>query len=172
MQLAVKSLQSNKVLGAIAFAYGFRDDGVARAPHNRLHLYADMLEAFIETVFEDDLLAGTRWLKVLWSSRCFPDLKPYLDEHCRSKGQCLASPRSIDAHCIGVLHLTGMPYRYSDLDQARACWHWKRQKGLSRKARAERKSLSRKARGDRKAHSRKARAEWKALSGKGGRPPV
>lgn len=154
-----------------------------------------MLEAFIETVFEDDLLAGIRWLKVLWSSRCFPDLKPYyLDEHCRSKGQCLASPRSIDAHCIGVLHLTGMPYRYSDLDQARACWHWKRQKGLSRKARAdwkaltrkaradrkalsrkaraERKSLSRKARGDRKAHSRKARAEWKALSGKGGRPPV
>lgn len=68
-------LQSNKVLGAIAFAYGFHKNGVARAPHKQLHYYADMFEAFIEHVFEDDPSAGTEWLKALWSSRCFPDLR-------------------------------------------------------------------------------------------------
>lgn len=36
VQIAVKYLQSNKVLGAIAFAYDFRDDRVARPPKSRL----------------------------------------------------------------------------------------------------------------------------------------
>jgi hypothetical protein len=92
VQIAVKYLQSNKVLGAIAFAYGFRDDGVARPPKSRLHYYADMLEAFIETVFDDNASAGTEWLEALWSSRCFPDLQSCIEDHWRSYGQCHSSP--------------------------------------------------------------------------------
>ena len=88
-------LQSNKVLGAIAFACGFRKKGVARGPHKQLHYYADMFEAFIDNVFEDDPPAGTEWLKTLWSSRCFPDLQSYIKEHSRNKGQCqFRSPSS------------------------------------------------------------------------------
>lgn len=88
MQVAVCYLQSNKVLGAIAFAYGFHKNGDARAPHKQLHHYADMLEAFIENVFDDDPSAGTEWPNALWSSRCFPDLQSYIKEHNRKKGQC------------------------------------------------------------------------------------
>ncbi|GAA5964891.1 hypothetical protein JCM8115_000143 [Rhodotorula mucilaginosa] len=98
-RIAVKYLQSNKVLGAIAFAYGFRDDGVARPPKSRLHYYADMLEAFIETVFDDNASAGTEWLEALWSSRCFPDLQSCIEDHWRSYGT---------------------PYKYSDLSEAHA----------------------------------------------------
>ena len=87
-------LQSNKVLGAIAFAYGFHKNGVARAPHKQLHYYADMFEAFIEHVFEDDPSAGTEWLKALWSSRSFPDLRSCIKEHGRSKGECQFLPPS------------------------------------------------------------------------------
>ncbi|GAA5964893.1 hypothetical protein JCM8115_000144 [Rhodotorula mucilaginosa] len=112
VQAAVQYLQSNKVLGAIAFAYGFRKKGVARGPHKQLHYYADMFEAFIENVYEDDPPAGTEWLKTLWSSRCFPDLQSYIKEHSRNKG---------------------VPYQYSDLSGARAWWQTKRQRALSAK---------------------------------------
>lgn len=91
-QVTVRYLQSNKVLGALAFAYGFDDDGVARPPKSRLHYYADMLEAFIETVFDDNPSAGIEWLEALWSSRCFPDLQSYIEKHCRSDGQCHSLP--------------------------------------------------------------------------------
>lgn len=87
-------LQLNKVLGALAFAYGFGDDRVPRPPKKRLHHYADMLEAFIETVFDNDRSAGMEWLKALWSSRCFPDLQCYIEKHCRSDGQCHLFPLS------------------------------------------------------------------------------
>ncbi|TKA56578.1 hypothetical protein B0A53_01770 [Rhodotorula sp. CCFEE 5036] len=113
-RVAVCYLQSNKVLGAVAFAYCFGDDGVARPPHKQLHYYADMFEAFIENVFEDDPSTGTEWLKALWSSQCFPDLQSYIKEHSSSKGA---------------------PYGYSDLSRARAWWQKKRQKALSWKPR-------------------------------------
>lgn len=132
MQVAVCYLQSNKVLGAVAFAYCFGDDGVARPPHKQLHYYADMFEAFIENVFEDDPSTGTEWLKALWSSQCFPDLQSYIKEHSSSKGQShFLSPSSYMRTDDRDRAITGAPYGYSDLSRARAWWQKKRQKALS-----------------------------------------
>lgn len=103
-QVAVRYLQSNKVLGGLAFAYGFRDDGVARTPQEHLHYYADMLEAFIETVFtaRDGHAVGLKWLRALWSSRCFPDLHSYVEEHSSNDGECTLSL----IRCTRLTHIT------------------------------------------------------------------
>lgn len=138
-QDVVHYFQSNQVLGTLAFAYGFRDDGVARAPHRHFRNYAAMLEAFIDTVFtsQNGYAVGMSWLKALWSSRCFPDLKLYLKKHRRNKGQCHSSLRQERVLTIKLLRISGTSYKSTHLRRARALWQSKRQKALSRKTSCE-----------------------------------
>ncbi|GAA5977886.1 hypothetical protein JCM10908_005132 [Rhodotorula pacifica] len=109
-QVAVQYLQRNKTLGALAFAFGFRDHRSKRLARGQLHHYADMLEAYVETIFSTDPQAGERWLEALWSPSTLVGLDEIINEHKGTK--------------------RGVPTPYNNLDLARKRWRTKQMAAL------------------------------------------